>query len=68
VTDENDRVARQEWFRATLVELHEQFLPLTEGAPAAYTPELATVNGDRFFVDGQVKISIGQRVPAARAR
>ena len=42
--------------------LHEQFSPLTEGAPAAYIPELSNVDPDLFAIaavalDGQEQIT-----------
>ena len=49
---------RRIWFTQSCSELHRRFADLTEGRPADYIPELATVEPDRFgiaamTVDGQ---------------
>ncbi len=49
---------RRIWFAQSCSDVHRRFADLTEGAPADYIPELATVDPDRFgiaamTIDGQ---------------
>jgi glutaminase len=50
VTDLGDQQARRRWFDATISDLHRKFASLTEGAPASYIPELATVDPEQFAI------------------
>ena len=50
MTDLNDQQARRRWFEAMIGELHERYGPLTDGAPAGYIPELATVDPEQFAI------------------
>ena len=52
MSDLEDRQARRRWFDATIADLHRRFTPLTEGAPADYIPELATVDPEQFAIAG----------------
>lgn len=45
-----ERRARREWFAQTCDDLHRRLSANTEGAPASYIPELATVDPDRFAI------------------
>lgn len=45
-----DRVKRIEWLATVCTGLHERLGLLTEGAPASYIPELATVDPDKFAI------------------
>jgi glutaminase len=56
--DPADLDQRREWFGRVIVDVHERFGSLVDGAPADYIPELARVDPDRFAiaaetVDGQ---------------
>jgi glutaminase len=46
----DDGRQRRDWFRRVIAELHAEYLGLDDGAPAAYIPELATVDPDRFAI------------------
>ena len=50
MSDHDERAERQAWFTEVLSQLHERFSDLTDGEPAAYIPELATVDPDRFAI------------------
>ncbi|MFW2334139.1 glutaminase A [Ilumatobacter sp.] len=50
MTDTSTRQARIAWFERICGDLHERFVPLTDGEPASYIPELATVDPDRFAI------------------
>jgi glutaminase len=52
MTDHTDRDERRAWFERVLTDLHERYIPLADGAPASYIPELATVDPDRFAIAG----------------
>ncbi len=45
-----ERAARLEWFRQTCARLHRDYAGLSEGAPADYIPELASVEPDLFAI------------------
>lgn len=41
---------RREWFERICSDLHQTYLPLTDGEPASYIPELSRVDPDKFAV------------------
>ncbi len=45
-----DRAKRIDWLEQVCTSLHERLVPLTEGTPASYIPELATVDPDKFAI------------------
>lgn len=62
-SERDERAERRVWFEEVLGELHARYADLTDGEPAAYIPELARVDPDRFAiaavtVDG-VELSVG---------
>ncbi len=48
--DDVDRRQRRAWFQQAIEELHDRYAGLTEGSPADYIPELATVDPDGFAI------------------
>jgi len=62
MVEDDERQRRIEWLGQVCNGLHEQFSPLTEGAPAAYIPELSNVDPDLFAIaavalDGQEQLT-----------
>lgn len=62
MVEDDERQRRIEWLRHVCADLHEQFGPLTDGAPASYIPELTNVDPDLFAiaavaVDGQQQLT-----------
>ena len=58
MTTTSEQRERRIWFAQSCSDVHRRFADLTEGAPADYIPELATVDPDRFgiaamTIDGQ---------------
>ena len=50
MTGSDERADRSAWFEALIADLHRRYLAVDDGAPAAYIPELATVEPDQFAI------------------
>jgi len=50
MVDLQEQAERRAWFEVVLGQLHRKYSGLHEGEPAAYIPELATVDPDQFAI------------------